>query len=170
MEMQDLGVIALYALFFCCPLGSIYLTLKFFNWNQKRKLLSDSWFVFLVWLFSSLIILFFGAVIDNTRSLRIENDFLKFTAIIFILLIVNSLTVTATLMLTRKVEKTEDIFGIKNEEIMPKNNQNVWKVSVSISIVTILTVLTLLSIVIGIGNLIETIYPKQKNSFEIYDI
>ena len=164
MEIQDLTAFVFYTLFLGCPLGSIYLTLKMFDWNQKRKLFSDSWLVYLTWLISSLLVTGLAAFFN------VGNSFINFLIVIVVLLIVNSLTIATTLSWIGKVKKIADIFDVENEENAPESKQKILKASISISIVTILTVLTLLSVMIGIDSLIERINPKPKNSFEIYDI
>ena len=158
MEMQDLSVFAVMALFLCCPLFPIYLTLKVFNWNQRKKLFLDSWFVYLTSLVSSLLVGIFTLYFNSFRAGW------------FILVIVNTLAIATTLSWTNKEKKALNIFEEEIEGDFANSKQKTWKTAISVSIITIMTLLVLFYVVSGIGVLIEKINPKPKNSFEIYDI
>lgn len=54
MEKDFAGFI-LMSLVWCFPFGFIYLVLHLLNWNERKNLFSDSWFVYLTWIISSLI-------------------------------------------------------------------------------------------------------------------
>lgn len=157
MDIQDLGGFAVAALFLCSPLIPIYLTLKLLNWNQKTRLFLDSWFVYLSYLVSSLLALTVAIYLNNFRL---------FWAI---LIIVNILTVAATLKWTTKEKKMPDIFADRSGESLVYEKQEIWRISFFISIIMLLTMFAVFSVATGIDNLIKRAYPKPKTSFEIYD-
>lgn len=156
MDIQDLTGLAAAALVLCCPLIPIYLTLKLFDWNQKAKLFLDSWFVYLSWLVSGLLVLIVAAYFDSFRA---------FWAI---LIIVNTVAVATTLRWTIKAKETPDIFADEGGEILIDGKQKIWRTSFFISIITILTMFAVFSAATGIDNLIKETYPKPKTDFGFY--
>lgn len=157
MDIQDLAGFTVLALLLCCPLIPIYLTLKLLDWNQQAKLFLDSWFVYLSWLVSGLLVLLVAIYFDS------------FWAFWAILIIVNTLAVAATLRWTIKAKKTTTIFADERGENLADGKQKIMRTSFFISIITILTMFAVFFVATSIDNLIKKAYPKPKTSFGIYD-
>jgi hypothetical protein len=159
MDIQDFGGFAAMALFLCCPLIPIYLTLELLNWNQRTKLFLDSWYVYLSWLVSSLIVGILTIYFDGFET---------FWAV---LLVVNTLVVAATLSWTVKAKRTSGIFDSGGEINLLDGEQKIFRTSFFVSTITTLAMIAVFSAATGIGNLIKKNYPKPKSetSFEIYD-
>ena len=162
MDTQDFVGFAFMALVMCFPFSSIYLVLKLLRWNPQGRLFSDSWFVYLSWLFSSFLVAL------------LTNAFQHFPIAMIILIFANTLTIALTLWGISNLRKKEDIsnniFGREDKEIVIENKQKIWKTSFLVSISAVLTVLAIFTIIIFAENLIERINPKPKTSFGIYEI
>ena len=158
MDKQDFAGLGLIGLFLFCPLVSIYLTLKFLNWNNQKKLLSDSWFVWL----SLLISAFLTAILTN--------GFINFPTSIFVLFISNISIAGITLSWLGKAKKAVNIFNSQGKKSEILDIRKIWTAATAVSFVTIFTVLVLLSLIFGIGSLMDKVSPKTEPSFEIYDI
>lgn len=154
LNFAGLGLIGLFLFF---PLVSIYLTLKFLNWNNQKKLLSDSWFVWL----SLLISAFLAAILTN--------GFADFPASIFVVFISNISIAGITLSWLGRPKKTVDIFNSQAIKLEILDSGKVWITAIAISFMTIFTVLALLLLVFGTGSLLDKVSPETGPSFGIYD-
>lgn len=168
MEKDFAGFI-LMILICCFPFGFIYLVLNLLNWNEKKTLFSDSWFIYLTWIVSSL----FGYVIClliGQKFLRYQSEFAALASIIFSIVLTNICAIAGVLYLRTRKQETNIIRNYNDEEIHNPNIKKIWQTSMIVSISTLVFVITLVMAVTDVSEKWERQRNPNKISFGIYDI
>ncbi len=166
---EDFAGFILTILICCFPFGFIYLVLNLLNWNERKNLFSDSWFVYLTWIVSSL----FGYVVCELigqRFFRYQSEFVALVSIIFSMILVNICAIAGVLYLRTRKQETSNITNYNDEEIKKPNTKKIWQTSVVVSISTLFFVY---SLTMAVNDISERWKEKPKKadklSFEIYD-
>lgn len=152
------------------PFIAIYLLLFLLNWNEKKNLLSDSWFAFIAWLVSSFTALFVGSAFKIASF----SDFISSAFFLLFILVVNICAITAVLYLKTKA-KIEDLSitdNLSDESIGRVGILKILQTSVIVSFMTLIMVTSLGFALQDISQKMEKNKLKKEGengvSFEIY--
>ena len=147
------------------PFAIIFLILVSLNWNQRKSLFSDSWFVYLAWIFFGLLTMLAGLILDNEFFITETAPIM--TAFYLSIIIVQAFGIAAVLCWRSRQKNLPSL--IYMSEVIPDapQSQKIWKTAFLISILTFLMVLGL---VIALEDIDSKINPRNNNvSFGIYD-
>lgn len=143
---EDFKIFLSAILVLCLPFGSIYLTLNILNWNEKKNLFLDSWFVFLTCVFSSLLVFCIYAV--TAFSFRYLGGFVYFVFFIFSIVIANIFAIAGVLYLRSREKKLSILTDYKDENIQRPNIKKIFQTSASVSFL-------IFALVVGLFFLLE---------------
>jgi hypothetical protein len=151
------------------PFGCVYSILYLLNWNEKKNLLLDSWFVFLAWLLSSPLVLIIQALV--VRTFRYSGEFVFIIFTIVSLFIIHICAIGAVLYLRSKERKISIVTNHNDENIQRPNIKKILQTSVIVSLLTSMLVVSLFFTLEDYENKINR-QNQEKNgkiSFGIYD-
>jgi hypothetical protein len=149
------------------PLFCIYFTLNILNWNEKKNLFSNSWFVFLAWLLSSFSVFFFYLFFGVLPTFY----FIDFVMFVFSLFFVNTAAIAGVLYLKSREPKISIISNDNDEYVQRTNIKKILQTSAIVAFVNLLLI-TSLFLNLDTYEKIERQNREKngKNSFGIYDI
>ena len=167
-------------LFLIFPFSIIYLLLSTLNWNEKKTLFLDSWFIFLAWLLSSLSVAFTYLLSDDyfryTGGIIYHTCFVPL--VIVLLIVTNSCAIAGVLYLRSRSKNTASITNSNTEEMQKPSIKKIWQTSSTISLLTLLMFTILLMAIKDINekshkDINEKLQENPKNrdgvSFGIYE-
>jgi hypothetical protein len=164
MENDFISLTAMLGFMFF-PFAFIFLILMVFNWNGKKSLFSDSWFVYLAWILFGTLAGLAGLIADE--KFRIETTAPIMASFYISIIIIQSSGIAAVLFWrSRPKNMTSLVYGTEVNSDVPRARK-IWKTAF---LVTILTFLMMLGLVTAIEDLDNKLSPKNNGvSFGIYD-
>lgn len=138
---EDFGWFLILTLICFLPFSGIYLLLYTLDWNEKKNLFSDSWFVFLTWLFTSIsIFIFYEINRFNFHSIR---GFGLYSLVFVSIIVVNIFAIAGVLYLRSRKEKSLIITNYNDEKLEVPNLLKTLRTSAIVSFLTLMMVVSL---------------------------
>jgi hypothetical protein len=167
MEIDDFAWFLTMTAIMSFPFGIIYLILNTLNWNERKNIFSNCWFVFIAWLLSSLSMALIYALIDN--KFYFSNSLFLFAFFIPSLIAANICAVAGVLYFKSRPKNSVILTNHNDDNIKVPTMRKIWQTS---ALVSILTLLMVIGLIVAINDITEKLSPKNPEgiSFGIYDI
>jgi len=167
MEIGDFSWLLIMIAIFSFPFAIIYLILFTLNWNDKKNIFSDSWFVFIAWFVSSLLMFFVNAIFNRmTGRITFPNQFLDFISTFVLSGFGNLISIFGVLYIRSRPNSA--LIGSNSNELKPPT---VGKTLQAAFAVYFLTWLMIIGLTMAMTDIDERYFqPKQDEiEFGIYD-
>jgi len=164
MENDFIGFAAMLGILIF-PLAFIFLILTVFNWNKRKNLFADSWFVYLAWTLFGLLTAVAGLVVDAKFGIE---ETVSITASFYLSIIIIQSSAIAAVLFWRSRPKNA-ISLVDARAVAPDipRARNIWKTAFLVGVLTSLMMLGLIS---AIEDIDDKLKPKNSNvSFGLYD-
>ncbi len=174
---EEFSKFFLSGLFFIFPFVFAYLSLYVLDWNDRKNLLADSWYVFLAWLLSSFSVYFVFIFLDH--KFYFDGSNFSFSVIFIItFFIANICAIAGTLYLTSNAKRAAEVTNYFNIENAKPNLRNIWQTSLLTSLLMAMITAGFISAINDLSRKLTPQAPQatpQQSSkgegvhFEVYD-
>lgn len=147
------------------PFVIIFLMLMVFNWSERKNLFSDSWFVYLAWMFLGLLTALACLIVDDRFSIE---ETAPIMATFYLSIVSIQTTGIAAVLYWRSGRKNAASLVCLTEEIADAPPaRKIWKTAF---LVSVLTSLMMVGLFVALADIDRQLSPRDDGvSFGIYD-
>ena len=173
---EDFAGFFLLGLFFIFPFGFAYLSLYVLDWNDRKNLLADSWYVFLAWILSGFSVYFVFIILES--NIHFSSSFVFWVLYIITFFIANICAIAGTLYLISNTKRAAEVTNYFDIENAKPNLRSIWQTSLLTSLLMAMVTAGFISAINDLSRKLTpqapqaTPQPSSKGEgvhFEIYD-